>query len=501
MLYIPITFMVGGKPDSSVFQSVIAAEGIAPYLAKTFLGMGGARSGAPHLTGDHPLNPFEDRILLYSKLPRLPVGEEYAEIWHMTAFVCVEENEVQIVGANNDGSELKEGLRIRQTEGSVLFTNPKNVTFIFADETNYDYRMGLRATPCGKHDDLFRFYLLSEVEKKNVEIIDLTKEEVDRIGLLKFDGGISKKAIEESEFRERYQGAELGYELSRFSGESNPIVTFNRKQSLWNTYRNILQEMLRKGMLTAKEVESQQKTTGKAIAKNSKKSTASTEHGDKFVFSRMLKSIPANYQILLTKYCKLLCSHPYPEWNWADNTMRAIFVQKVLECCILPTLKEIGREGAIEAIQGDLMMIVRRFNEPYTFLLEDKMLKSSFAIALWRVMNSEGRHDRIKEVLTLYPGDDKAHLTLAIYGAMCGYAGFSTKRLLVTHEMGDVIAEADWIQVEVLGKPKKVPRRKIIQKKASQRNDKKPIAKKNRSLSSKEEGGEETHQEEFNLGV
>ena len=41
MLYIPISFKVDGRPDSSAFQSVIAAEGIAPYSAKTFAGMGG----------------------------------------------------------------------------------------------------------------------------------------------------------------------------------------------------------------------------------------------------------------------------------------------------------------------------------------------------------------------------------------------------------------------------------------------------------------------------
>ena len=114
---------------------------------------------------------------------------------------------------------------------------------------------------------------------------------------------------------------------------------------------------------------------------------------------------------------------------------------------------------------------------------------------------TEGRHDRIKEVLTLYPGDDKAHLTLAIYGAMCGYAGFSTKRLLVTPEVDGVITVADWIRDEVLGRPQKESRSKSKSKqvKPSRAKATKPMAKK--SLPTKEEGGAQGRQGELDLGV
>lgn len=503
MLYIPITFKVDGRPDSSIFQSVIAAEGITPYLAKTFAGMGGGRSGAPRLTGAHPLNPFEDRVLLYSKLPRLPAGEVYDDIWHMTAFVCVDESEVQIIGACKVGLELEDKLRIKQAEGPVLFVNPQNVTFIFADETNHDYRMGLRATPCGKHDDVFRFRLLAEAEKENIEICNLTNDEVSKVSRMELgcDVGTLRDVFEEGEFKERYQGAELGYGLSHFCGVSNPVVSLNRMRALWSAYKKLLQEMACEDMLPAKVAEKQQKSLGKEIAKNIKKITPCIDRYDKFTFSRALKSIPENYQKLLAKYCRLLCSHPFSEWNWADNAMRAEFVKKVLEYCIIPTLKEIGREKSIDAMRDEMMLIIRRFNEPYTFLLEDKMLKSPFVIALWRVMNSEGRHDRIKEVLTLYPGDDKAHLTLAIYGAMCGYAGFSTKRLLVTPEVDGVITVADWIRDEVLGRPQKESRSKSKSKqvKPSRAKATKPMAKK--SLPTKEEGGAQGRQGELDLGV
>lgn len=502
MLYIPITFKVDGRPDSSIFQSVIAAEGITPYLAKTFAGMGGGRSGAPRLTGAHPLNPFEDRVLLYSKLPRLPAGEVYDDIWHMTAFVCVDESEVQIIGACKVGLELEDKLRIKQAEGPVLFVNPQNVTFIFADETNHDYRMGLRATPCGKHDDVFRFRLLAEVEKENIEICNLTNDEVSKISRMELgcDVGTLRDVFEEGEFKERYQGAELGYGLSHFCGVSNPVVSLNRMRALWSAYKKLLQEMACEDMLPAKVAEKQQKSLGKEIAKNIKKITPCIDRYDKFTFSRALKSIPENYQKLLAKYCRLLCSHPFSEWNWADNAMRAEFVKKVLEYCIIPTLKEIGREKSIDAMRDEMMLIIRRFNEPYTFLLEDKMLKSPFVIALWRVMNSEGRHDRIKEVLTLYPGEDKAHLTLAIYGAMCGYAGFSTKRLLASSEVDGVPTVEDWIRDEVLGRSQKGSRGKSRQVKASQVKEANPMTKKKKSLSSKEEWNKE-RQGELNLGV
>ena len=500
MLYIPITFKVDGRPDSSIFQAVIAAEGITPYLAKTFTGMGGRRSGTPRLTGAHPLNPFEDRVLLYSKLPRLPAGEVYDDIWHMTAFVCVDENEVLIIGACKVGLELEDKLQIKQSEGPVLFTNPQNVTFIFADETNHDYRMGLRATPCGKHDDVFRFRLLSEVEKENIEISDLTSDEVSTISLMKLDcdAGTLRDVIEEGEFKERYQGAELGYGLSRFCGVS--MVALNRMRALWNAYKKLLQEMVCEDMLPAKVAEKQQKSMGKEIVKNITKASPCINCCDKFALSRALKSIPENFQKLLAKYCRLLCSHPFSEWNWADNAMRAEFVKTVLEYCIIPTLKEIGREKSIDAMREEMMLIIRRFNEPYTFLLEDKMLKSPFVIALWRVMNSEGRHDRIKEALALYPGDDRAHLTLAIYGAMCGYAGFSTKRLLVTPE---AMVE-DWIRDEGLERPQEGPPGKSKQKKPSGEKEEKPKRRKRsqqRNSPTSNDGGDKERQGRLNLGV
>ena len=157
-----------------------------------------------------------------------------------------------------------------------------------------------------------------------------------------------------------------------------------------------------------------------------------------------------------------------------------------------------GRKKSIDSMRDEMMLIIRRFNEPYTFLLEDKMLKSPFVIALWRVMNSEGRHDRIKEVLTLYPGDYKAHLTLAIYGAMCGYAGFSTKRLLASPEVDGVPMVEVWIRDEVLGRSQKESRGKSRQVKASQVKEANPMTKK--SLSSKKEWNTE-RQGELNLGV
>ena len=269
------------------------------------------------------------------------------------------------------------------------------------------------------------------------------------------------------------------------SGVSNPMVALNRKRALWNAYMKTLQEMVCEGMLTIKYAEKQQELTGKEIDKNSKRSASSIDCYAKFAFSRLQKSIPENCQKLLEKYCLFLCSHPFSEWNWADNTMRAGFVQKVLECCIIPTLNEMGKAKSIAAMRDEIMLIIRRFNEPYTFLLEDKMLKSPFAIALWRVMNSEGRHDRIKEVLTQYPGDDRAHLTLAIYGAMCGYAGFSTKRLLVIPDVVP-LTEENWIQNEVLGKSRKASRGKTRQKKASCGKDRKSTTKKENPLGSKE---------------
>lgn len=479
MLYIPFTFMVDGRPVSNVFQAIIAAEGISPFSAKTFVGMGGSRSEPPRLTGAHPLNPFADRVLLYSKIPRLPTGEKFVDVWHMTAFVEVAEEDVRIIGSKSPALALHNGMEVVQSEGAILFNDPQKVTFIFADETNHDYRMGLRATPCGKHDDEFRYSLLPEVVNAGVEVCELSEDDLGQIASMKLacEKLTLDALVRESEFEERCQGAELGYAVSQFCAGANEVASVQRKRALWNTLKMALN-----GLLPVKDAEKHRKSIAKVIEKNYKKSVSCPIGGGMFVFSRRLKVISEKSRKLLTEYCRLLCSHPFPEWNWADNEMRSNFAQVVLDRCIIPALREGGGEGWIEAMRREMDLVKRRFNEPYTFLLEDKMLKSPFVIAFWRVMNSEGRPDRIKEVLSLYSGDEKANLTLALYGAMCGYAGFSTKRLIVLPETHEGLSEADWIQYEVLEKkPKTVKGRSKNKKIASrihQGDDKKQTLKK-----------------------
>lgn len=450
MLYIPFTFMVDGRPVSNVFQAIIAAEGISPFAAKTFVGMGGSRSEPPHLTGAHPLNPFADRVLLYSKLPRLPTGEEFADVWHMTAFVEVGEEDVRIIGSKSPALLLHDGMEVVQSEGAILFNNPQKVTFIFADETNHDYRMGLRATPCGKHDDEFRYSLLSEAVNAGAEVCELTDDDLGQIASMKLacENATLDALVRESEFEERCQGAELGYAVSQFCAGANAITSVERKRTLWNMLKMALE-----GLLPAKDAEKHRKSIAKAIEKNYKKSYSRPIGDGRFVFSRLTKAIPEKSQKLLTEYCRLLCSHPFLEWNWADNEMRSSFVQIVWDQCAIPVLRGgVYGEKQVEDMRREMDLVKRRFDEPYTFLLEDKMLKSPFIVAFWRVMNSEGRPDRIKEVLSLYSGDEKANLTLALYGAMCGYAGFSTKRLIMLPETNGGLMEADWIQYEVLEK-------------------------------------------------
>lgn len=498
MLYIPITFKVNGRPVSNAFQAVIAAEGIAPFAAKTFLGMGGGRSDPPRLTGAHPLNPFEDRVLLYSKLPKLPDGEKFSDIWHMTAFVCVEDNEVRFVGGSREDLTLQSDLVVKQSSGAVFFTNPQNIAFIFADDTNHDYRMGLRATPCGKHDDVFCFRVLGEDGKDGDELCNLTEDDIEKIASLKLnsDGDTVKMIVAESEFEERYQGAELGYGLSLFCAESSHVAAIDHKRKLWGTLKVALE-----GLLPSKDAEKHRKSIAKSIAQCYKKSHIEDDKNSKFSFSRLMKSIPEKWQRLIMEYCRLLCSHPFTEWNWADNEMRAEFSQKVLDRCIVPTLRESGGNQWVDVMRHEMALVKRRFNEPYTFLLEDKMLRSSFVIAFWWVMNSEGRHDRIREAMMRYAGDEKSFLALALYGAMCGYAGMSTKRLAITSETSEGPTLSDWIESEVLEKKSKTNRTKAKNKSEStKKTQKKVVAMK--TVSSKEvtAAAKDRDQMEFSLG-
>lgn len=457
MLYIPFTFKVAGRPTTEIFQTIIAAEGIAPTAARTFAGMGDARSGVPRLTGVHPLNPFEDRLLLYSKLPCLPDSEKFADIWHMTAFVVVDEKHVRFLGPARNELQLDSGLRIMQTAGAVFFTSPKDVTFVFADETNFDFRMGQRVTPNGKHEEAYRYCLLAEASRDRTESIALTEIDISKIAGVTFDADVDalSEARRCSEFEERVMGAEIGYALSKFNGNFAKSSELGAKKVAWMQVVNSLPVLLPEMEVRKKLL----KNIGAAIKKYFEKSEPSAGGHSEFLFSRASTwMLEGKNRELLHAFCELLCSHPIQDWNWADNDARSTFAHIVFERCISRVLTNRGEEQWLETFRSEISLVARRFDEPYTFLLEDGMLKSEFVIALWRVLNSEGRYDRIKEVMTLYPGKERSHLALALYGAMCGYAGFSTKRLLVEQETDERDLVAAWIEQEVCQKAKRKSR-------------------------------------------
>ena len=459
MIYIPFTFKVDGRPTSGIFQTVIAAEGIAPAAARTFAGMGDARSGVPRLTGNHPLNPFEDRLLLYSKIPRLPDSEKFSDVWHMTAFVAVDEKHVRILGSTRNEMQLDIGLRITQTAGAVFFTSPKDVSFIFADETNFDFRMGQRVTPNGKHEESYRYCLLADALQDRAESIVLTEIDVSKIAGVTFDADVDalSEARRCSEFEERVMGAEIGYALSKFNGNSAKISGLGTKKIAWKQVVNGLSVLLPEMEVLGKQI----KNIGTAIKKCFEKSASSSDGRSSFAFTRASDCLlDGKNRELLYAYCELLCSHPIQDWNWSDNDARSSFAHIVFEQCISQVLIKRGEEQWLETFKNEISLVARRFDEPYTFLLEDGMLKSEFVIALWRVLNSEGRYDRIKEVMTLYPDKERSHLTLALYGAMCGYAGFSIKRLLGGQETDERVLEAAWIDQEVCPRGKKITRNK-----------------------------------------
>ena len=135
--YIPFSLNDGEHNIFDVITSIIGAEGIAPSGAAAFNGVETPRSSPAKFTGYHPLNPFANRVLAFSKLPILSREGKYASVRENTVYLCVNGESIEIPGIGH--LELNEhqplaGVELHFTSQAVLFKDPSSVTFIFMSE-------------------------------------------------------------------------------------------------------------------------------------------------------------------------------------------------------------------------------------------------------------------------------------------------------------------------------------------------------------------------------
>ena len=440
--YIPFSLKDGEHNIFDVITSIIGAEGIAPSGAAAFNGVETPRSSPAKFTGYHPLNPFTNRMLAFSKLPILSREGRFATVHENTVYLCVNDESIEVPGIGH--LELNEhqplaGVELYFTCQAVLFKDPSSVTFIFMSEKVFRKCEGCRSGVNAKNEKSFGYRLLNSGDVVNEVVID--DAQVDGISIESLYKPVSEKDPYVATWeRESLHGAVLGYSLVKMQSDRSQECV-DKVASDWRKFIQFVDWM--SGLSCLKDNWSG-RDSWRYEVERLKALPSFVKSADKFRYFRNddFGRWDPKHRALIQRFVKLAVSLKMKNWNWADNECRASFAESVMDDCIYPVMKEYypGEDGEknVETMAKFMAMVSRNFREynNINFELNEDDLKSQFVRAFYRFLQSEGRYDRMAE----YLGPDSKlglqtrEMLAAMYGAFKGYAQVSVKRLAVTQE-------------------------------------------------------------------
>lgn len=453
--YIPFSLKDGEHNIFDVITSIIGAEGIAPSGAAAFNGVETPRSSPAKFTGYHPLNPFANRVLAFSKLPVLSREGKYAAVRENTVYLCVNGESIEIPGTGH--LELNEHQPLAEVElyftcQAVLFKDPSSVTFIFMSENVFRKCEGCRSGVNAKNEKSFGYRLFNSGDVVNAVAID--DAQVDSIS----DESLYKPVSDKDPYvatweKESLHGAVRGYSLVKMQSDGCQDCV-DKVASDWRKFIQFVDWM--SGLPCLKDNWSG-RDSWRYEVERLRALPSFVKSVDKVRYFRNddFGRLDPKHRALMQRFVKLAVSLKMKNWNWADNECRASFAESVMDDCIYPVMKEYypGEDGEkkIETMSRFMTMVSRNFREynNINFEFNEDDLKSQFVRAFYRFLQSEGRLDRMAE----YLGPDSKlglqtrEMLAAMYGAFKGYAQVSVKMLAVAQEPLDngnnVRGEAD----------------------------------------------------------
>lgn len=411
-MYIPLSLVPNGHACFDLVTSVVAAEGLAPTNSHVFDGLGTVRSSATPFTGGTALNPSSDVLAFFDEMPAACGFEDASGMM----FVQVAD------GAVVPAAEVRPvpGVQgCRATAGSIVFdfTGEATVDLVFLDAETLEVGRGCLGSPATKNAGRFRLRLATPGELSTAKSVDVgLAAALDAL----FTPEERAEAVHRSIRRELADGASLGARLAehvvRIETETRARVAAK------DLLAKLATELARIGR-GGREAEAHRAALASLVC-----ATVAP-----LPCSRASEPFDQVHRELLEGFCAVAEQVARDGWCWSDDVCRATFCRRFREMCVEPVLarRYAGNPKTIAAACAEVELVVRRFREPNTFFVDDASFHSAFMKALWAVMFSEGRPDRILETVDRHRGTATARLALALYGAMKGYARLPCKQLVL----------------------------------------------------------------------
>lgn len=128
----------------------------------------------------------------------------------------------------------------------------------------------------------------------------------------------------------------------------------------------------------------------------------------------------------LQKTVDFIAAYPPDKWNWVGNDERIAFVRELWNQVLMPSLCETKNEKNIEKMRDEVAVICSHFQSPNGQGLEIADMKSGLLQALYVVLECAGDMGALKMGMDKVIRRDHC---LALYGAFKGYAYFPRQLL------------------------------------------------------------------------
>lgn len=414
--YLPIS--------SFSFPELMSAEAISPTagdVAGVFVGRG---SFPTRTTGDIPVNPIEDLLIVYSK----PVVWGYTDGNVMDYPLVIEFP----VSAFDEQRLAKLALPSMPPDIDV-WAYPKTVFFPCDGSVRYLFRTDeemlqqiQRLSPFQEVKDIAlvkdsceSFEDLRESPQELPDCIgDEIRKEVSRLGIALVDKTDDLRM-------ECRTGACLGY---RIGNEEERITRdMTSAEALLNTISDKGKFDSASRMMHSIRV--MLKNFAHLVAPYVKVDYEPIPSAFKSYFRyngrQCIEHWPHLEQIL-QRCVDFIASYPPEKWNWYGNEERFVFMRDVWNEVLMPQLEGRPREE-IDAMRKEVEAVCRHFRSPNALGVDAKDLHSPLVQAFYIALKSSGETKALssKELMVAKRPD----YCLALYGALKGYAYFS--RLLI----------------------------------------------------------------------
>lgn len=466
------------------FPELASAEAISPTagdVTGTFIG----RRNRTKTSGEIPVNPCENLLILYSK----PVSWEYKEGVVMDYPLVVRISEESI----DADSLLPLTLPTLQQKGILAWAYPKTIFCRNAESIGYLFRSEEEKAQLLQSLSSYQEVKSIKTIKKVVglwsscgEVVvfpdDIRNEitqEVERKGHL----SSSRQECLRDEIR---TGACLGYGIAKMpttkSAEEllNDIHDSSAKSKAWNWLRPIrrisqflrgIEDWIRALLRDTQRIESQIQELQQELqhkknqleekrrekrAKEQKRfkkqcafATVATEQSDvdwrvdetasgdgglnsgrfkayyRYVGRKVLEKWK-NMEPILQKTVDFIAAYPPDKWNWIGNKERKDFITELWNNALFPSLYGTKNEDVIKKMRGEVAIICNHFQSPNDHGLEIGDIKSGLLQALYVVLECAGDMGILKMGMEKVKRRDHC---LALYGAFKGYTYFPRQLL------------------------------------------------------------------------